>query len=417
MQRWLKITKYLRLYGWEPVIYTPLNPEFPVLDTSLEKDIPEQLTVIRRPIWEPYQWYRKLLGKKKNESVNQGFISREKKPSALEKFSIWIRGNFFIPDARKFWIKPSVKFLSQYLQEHPVDAIISNGPPHSMHLIARGIHEKLKLPWIADFRDPWTQIDFYDQLMLSDTAHKKHRKLELSVLANADRVTTVTWSWAKGLESLCNRKVDVILNGFDTDDFIQTDNQLLDGFLFHHIGALNKDRNPHIFWEALREICEADQAFKKSLRIQLTGNTDYSVIESLKKNNLRENLILVDYLPHAEVVRLLPRSPVLLLPLNDTPNISGIVPGKLYEYLAARRPIFVIGKTDGDTATILKETGAGVIKDFKDKEGMKQEILKLYQQYTSGTLSVNSQHIDQYSRKGSAEKFAKLLDEITAVQK
>lgn len=412
VQRWLKITKYLRAFGWEPVIYTPANAEFPMIDESLLKDVPENLTVIKQPIWEPYQLYRKLLGKKDNESVNQGFISKEKKPSALEKFSIWIRGNLFIPDARKFWIKPSVKFLTQYLKEHPVDVIISNGPPHSLHLIVLAIKKRQPIPWIADFRDPWTEVDFYDQLLLSKFADKKHHRLELSVLKNADRVTTVTWSWAASMEKISGRKVDVILNGFDTDDFKHEDAAMLDGFLFHHIGALNKDRNPHVFWEVLKEISEENAGFKNDLKIQLTGNTDYSVIESLKKNNLYQQLILVDYLPHAEVVKLLSRSPVLLLPLNDTPNISGIVPGKLYEYLAAKRPIFAIGKTDGDTAKIIHETNAGVIAGFKDKDQMKKMILEYYQKYKEGKLLVDSKNTEQFSRRGSAEKFSKLLNEI-----
>ena len=412
MQRWLKISKYLNGFGWEPVIYTPSNAEFPMLDQTLMKDVSENLTVIKRPIWEPYQLYRKLLRKKPNESVNQGFISKEKKPSVLEKFSIWVRGNLFIPDARKFWIKPSIKFLSDYLKQHPVDAIISNGPPHSMHMIALGIKKKMHLPWIADFRDPWTEVDFYDQLLLSKFADKKHHRLELSVLKNADKVTTVTWSWAQSIEEISKRKVEVILNGFDTDDFQQINEPMLHGFLFHHIGALNKDRNPHLFWEALKEICAADPEFKNDLKIQLTGNTDYSVIESARQNNLSDNLILVDYLPHTEVVKLLSRSPVLLLPLNDTPNISGIVPGKLYEYLAAKRPVFAIGKTDGDTARIIHETNSGIIVGFKEKELMKTEILNYYKQYRDGKLNVDSKNIDQFSRKGSAEKFAHLLNEI-----
>ena len=383
-----------------------------MLDQTLMKDVSENLTVIKRPIWEPYQLYRKLLRKKPNESVNQGFISKEKKPSVLEKFSIWVRGNLFIPDARKFWIKPSIKFLSDYLKQHPVDAIISNGPPHSMHMIALGIKKKMHLPWIADFRDPWTEVDFYDQLLLSKFADKKHHRLELSVLKNADKVTTVTWSWAQSIEEISKRKVEVILNGFDTDDFQQINEPMLHGFLFHHIGALNKDRNPHLFWEALKEICAADPEFKNDLKIQLTGNTDYSVIESARQNNLSDNLILVDYLPHTEVVKLLSRSPILLLPLNDTPNISGIVPGKLYEYLAAKRPVFAIGKTDGDTARIIHETNSGIIVGFKEKELMKTEILNYYKQYRDGKLNVDSKNIDQFSRKGSAEKFAHLLNEI-----
>ncbi len=412
MQRWLKISKYLSAFGWEPVIYTPSNAEFPMTDHSLMEDVPENLTVIKQPIWEPYQLYRKLLRKKSDESVNQGFISKEKKPSALEKFSIWVRGNLFIPDARKYWIKPSIKFLTGYLKNNPVDAIISNGPPHSMHMIALGVKKKMHIPWIADFRDPWTEVDFYDQLLLSKFADKKHHQLELAVLKNADRVTTVTWSWAQGLEEISKRKVDVILNGFDSDDFKQSTEPMLAGFLFHHIGALNKDRNPHMFWEALSEICTSVTGFKNDLKIQLTGNTDYSVIESVKKNNLSENLILVDYLPHTEVVKLLSRSQILLLPLNDTPNISGIVPGKLYEYLAAKRPVFAIGKTDGDTAKIIHETSAGRILDFKDKDGMKKTILDFYTKYKEGALTIDSKNVEQFSRKGSAEKFARILNEM-----
>jgi glycosyltransferase involved in cell wall biosynthesis len=413
VQRWLKFTKYFREFGWEPVIYTPSNPDFPINDNTLLKDIPDNLTVLKTAITEPYDIYRKIMRKKKTDAVNQGFLSEGKENKFLQSLMIWVRGNFFIPDARKFWVKPSINYLSDYIEKNKIDAIISTGPPHSMHLIALGLKSKHHLPWIADFRDPWTQIDFYDQLKLTSLADKKHKKLERSVLTNANKVVTVSKSWAKDLQILGNRTVDVITNGFDADDFSSSHAvELLPGFLLHHIGALNKDRNPHILWKVLGDICRLDASFRNDLKLKFTGKTDAAVFESLKLNGILDNSDKTDYMPHSEVVKLLVKSPILLLLLNDTPNVLGIVPGKLFEYMAARRPIFSIGNLDGDTASIIKETESGTMVDFKDYDGTKNAILDLYKKYKSNQLSIDSSSIDTYSRKNCAKSYATLLNEI-----
>lgn len=413
VQRWLKFSKYLAKFGWEPIIYTPSNPDFPINDETLLKDVSPSVIVLKTPINEPYDVYRKIMGKKKTETVNQGFLSEGKENKLLQKMMIWVRGNFFIPDARKFWIKPSVKYLTSYLQNNKVDAIISTGPPHSMHLIALGLKQKLNIPWIADFRDPWTQIDFYDQLQLTKFADNKHKKLEKSVLQNANKVVTVSSNWANDLNSLCNRPINVITNGFDAEDFqLMKSETLLPGFLFHHIGALNKDRNPHILWQVLGELCKENPFFKTDLKLKFTGKTDAAVFDSLKLNGIMDNAEKTDYMAHSEVVKLLLKSPVLLLPLNDTPNVLGIVPGKLFEYLAAKRPIFAIGNLQGDSAKIIKETTAGSMVDFKDVEGTKQAVLDLYQKFKTNQLFINSSSIDKYSRENCAKDYAALLNEI-----
>lgn len=413
VQRWLKFSKYFTKFGWEPIIYTPSNPDFPINDETLLKDVSPSIKILKTPINEPYDVYRKIMGKKKTETVNQGFLSEGKENKLLQKMMIWVRGNFFIPDARKFWIKPSVKYLTNYLQNNKVDAIISTGPPHSMHLIALGLKQKLNIPWIADFRDPWTQIDFYDQLQLTKFADNKHKKLEKSVLQNANKVVTVSSNWANDLNSLCNRPINVITNGFDAEDFqLMNSESLLPGFLFHHIGALNKDRNPHILWQVLGELCKEKPFFKTDLKLKFTGKTDAAVFDSLKLNGILDNAEKTDYMTHSEVVKLLLKSPVLLLPLNDTPNVLGIVPGKLFEYLAAKRPIFAIGNLSGDSAKIIKETNAGSMVDFKDVEGTKQAVLDLYQKYKTNQLFINSSSIDKYSRENCAKDYAALLNEI-----
>jgi glycosyltransferase involved in cell wall biosynthesis len=413
VQRWLKFSKYFRELGWEPVIYTPSNPDFPIFDETLLKDVPADLTVIKTKITEPYDYYRKIMGKKKNETVNQGFLAEGKEKKGLQALMVWIRGNFFIPDARKFWIKPSIAYLSDYLQKNKIDAVVSTGPPHSMHLIALGLKKKFGIPWIADFRDPWTQIDFYSQLKLSRWADRKHHRLEKTVLTTADKVVTVSRACGTDLEKLCDRKVEVITNGFDEEDFrFDRPPELLEGFLFHHTGALNKDRNPTMLWKVLGDLCRENAVLKKDLVLKFTGKTDAIVFESLEKQGLSENAQKIVYIPHSEVVKLMAQSPVLLLPLNNTPNNKGILSGKLFEYLAAGRPILGTGPADGDAAEILKETQAGSIFDFEDYEGIKKGVLELYRQYKENKLFVNTSSITKYSRKSCAAQYTQLLDSI-----
>ena len=413
VQRWLKFSKYFRKFGWEPIIYTPSNPDFPINDDTLLKDIPSDLTVLKTQITEPYDIYRKIMRKKKTETVNQGFLSEGKENTLMQSAMIWVRGNFFIPDARKFWIKPSITYLADYIKKNKIDAIISTGPPHSMHLIAMGLKQEFNLPWIADFRDPWTQIDFYSQLKLSSFADNKHKKLENQVLTQADKVVTISPSCGKDLEKLGGRNVDVITNGFDTDDFkFDSELKFLDGFLFHHIGALNKDRNPYTLWKVLGDLCKELSDFKKDLIIKFTGKTDAIAFESLKQNGIINNAQKTDYLTHSEVVKLMVQSPVLLLALNNTPNNAGVLSGKLFEYLAAKRPIFGIGLPDGDAAYILKNTQAGTMVHFDDYEGTKKAVLELYQKYKTNQLFINPSSIDKYSRENCAKAYSNLLNEI-----
>jgi len=189
VQRWLKFSKYLPENGWIPVVYTPENPEYPAIDENLVSEIHPDVEVLKSSIWEPYALYKKFTSRKKDAKLGSGFTSEKDKISKAEKVSRWVRGNWFIPDARKFWIKPSVRFLDTYLKENSIDAIISTGPPHSMHLIALGIKRKYpKIKWIADFRDPWTNIDFVEELRLSKRSMKKHENQELAVLKGSKSV-------------------------------------------------------------------------------------------------------------------------------------------------------------------------------------------------------------------------------------
>ncbi len=415
VMRWLKFVKYFREFGWEPVVYTPENPEMPAEDESLFTQVPEGITVIKRPVWEPYSLYKRFTGQKKDRRINTGFLAESETPKLTEQLSVWIRGNFFIPDARKYWIKPSVSFLKKYLDENPVDAIISTGPPHSMHLIGLGIKKSLNIPWVADFRDPWTNIDFYPKLKLTRWADKKHRRLEKEVLSKADEVVTVSWNWAKDFQKIVDRDVKVITNGYDSADFPEEHEktEVDKKFTLVHIGAMNADRNPENLWKVLSEMVNTVEGFKENLEIRLIGSNDVSVVSSLGKNGLIENTKLISYLPHGEVLQQTRSAQILLLPLNDTPNVSGIIPGKLYEYLASRRPILCIGPEDGDSARIIAESKSGKISEFSETKGLHQIMNSYYSEYIEkGVIDLQAVNIERFSRKELTGKMVNLLDSL-----
>ena len=414
VQRWLKMSKYLPECGWQPVIYTTENAEYPIVDPSLEKDVAPDMEVIRRPIVEPYTLYKKFLGIKKEETVKMGFIEeKEKKRGWKENLSLWMRGNLFIPDARCWWVKPSVRYLKEYLKAHPVDAIISTGPPHSMHLIAMKLRKELGIPWIADFRDPWTEIDYYNDLHLTRWADRKHHRLEREVLNQADKVVTVAPDGARRLGRLGNRNVRTIYNGFDRDDDAQTPVNLPDTFTLTYLGVLSKAQNPEKFWQVMGELVKESDDFNKNLRINLIGQIDSSVMQSIKVQGLSGHISLSPYIPHNQVSAAHRSSTVLLLFLmpDSEPRAKGLLTGKLFEYMASGRPILCIGPEDGDAASILQETQAGTTVSFEDKEKMKKVIKNLYQRYLDNDLPDNtSAKVERYSRRFLAEEYGRLLD-------
>ena len=412
VQRWVKFTKYLRDFGWEPIIYTPENPEFPSIDHSFEKDIPVDITVLKTPIWEPYNVYRKLSGKK-DEAINAGFISENKKQGWKDKLSIWIRGNFLIPDPRRFWINPSVRYLTEYIRTNPVDTVITTGPPHSMHLIGLGLKKNFPtLPWIADFRDPWTNIDFYKDLNLTWFADKMHHRLETKVVRAADCVLVVSQGMKDEFELMKPKQLQVITNGYDESDVYKLGIELDNKFSISHIGTLNAARNPKTVWKVLSEICAENPDFKNDLRIQLVGKVDFSVLEDIRRFGLQDQLLKIDYLSHNEAIAKQNASQILLLLINKSGNAKGILTGKFFEYLAAKRPIFAVGPTDGDAADVLRETGAGVMVGFLDEISSKQAILDFYNQFKTNKLSVQSKSVERFSRRSLTGELANLLNSL-----
>lgn len=411
VQRWLKFVKYLVKEGWEPYVFTPENPSFTIRDLSLEKDVPASVEVIRFPIWEPYQLFFKLAAATGRKDVQQtDFISTGKK-GIFQAISSWIRGNFFIPDARIFWVKPSVGYLIDFIQRNKIEKVITTGPPHSIHLIGLRL-KKLNpaLKWIADFRDPWSEWDLLDTLSLSSFARRKHAKLERKVLTTADRVITIAPYHVSRFEAAGGRKVDLITNGFDEDDFKQVAYRPAEKFTIRHIGVVDELRDPKPVMLSIKELCNSDPEFASRVVMEFIGKVNSSFKSFVSQDaQLSAVTKFVDQMPHEDLLKLYATTDLQLLVLAHSAIAPGNLPGKFFEYLASGRPILGIGPEDGDAARVLRETHAGIIKDRGDVPGIKSELNKFYVGWKQGNSSATG-NVQLYSRRHLTQQLISLLE-------
>jgi len=405
VQRWLKFSKYLPENGWKPIIYTPDSPSFDVKDEDLLSDIHPEVEVWKSPIWEPYSLKEKIFGK--SESSNAGII--QDKSSTKNQILNWIRGNIFIPDPKVYWVKPSIKFLSKKIQEEEITHIISTGPPHSMHLIALGLKKRLpNLKWIADFRDPWSELDLLEDFKLSKKSRKKYQELEREVLEIAETTLTVSETWVESFKRLGSSNVQLITNGFDEEDFVEEEKKN-DNFVIGHFGLLNHLRNPKNLWKALNDICEEDPEFKDKLEIRLSGNIDTEVLQSITQNfHLKNKVVHLEYLSHKEVLNQYYQSSVLLLLLFNSKSGKGNYPGKIFEYFAAKRSILSFGPDESDIKNLIEKTKSGLYIPY-NKVNIKDSV---YQLYTGNIKTISSDELSQFKRSVLTKKLADLLNKM-----
>ncbi len=408
MQRWGKFCKYLRQEGWEPVVFAPENADYPSLDPSFQKELPEDLEVLRGRIWEPYAAYRKLTGAKSTEVTE---ISSGKK-TAKQKLSLWIRANVFIPDPRVCWVRPSVKTLKAYLADHPVDVMVTTGPPHSVHLIGLQLHKELGIPWIPDFRDPWSRMYYLKYLPMTGLTKRMIADMEQEVLDRSNAVLTCTPLVQKEFQSQTKTPVECITNGFDQEDFVGPAPEPDGKFNITHTGLFAADGNPLELWKVLGEMAKADADFAKALRLRLVGKVDREVLEAIKAAGLEENVTALGPQDHAKAVSEQRTATILLLPLRNDPQYAPILPGKLFEYLAARRPVLGIGQEDGAMAQVLESTKAGITADWDNVAAMRNFIATAWRQHQTGGVPQTAGDIGPYSRQATTHALAKLLDQV-----
>lgn len=405
VQRWLKFVKYLRDFNIEPVVYVPENPNYPIVDASFVNEIPDGIKIYKQKINEPYGW-ASFLSKNKTKKISSGLI-QSKNQSSIEKFLLWVRGNFFIPDARKNWVKPSVTYLTSVLNDEQINTVITTGPPHSVHLIGLKLKEKLGVNWVSDFRDPWTSIGYHKKLRLSKSSAKKHKYLEHLVLNSADSIIVTSNTTKKEFVEITDKPVEVITNGFD--GAITNEAALDKKFTISHIGSLLTGRNPENLWQVLSELCDENEDFKNNLSLQFIGVVSEDVLQTIYKYNLKSYVNLIGYVSHTEALNYQEKSQVLLLSEIDSPDTIGIIAGKLFEYMRAKRPILAIGPIGWEVSAIIKETNTGVAFNYSDTSNLKSLLLDWFGSYQTKKLNVNSTNINTYSRK---ERTAKLANHL-----
>ncbi len=410
VQRWLKFVKYLPDFGFQPIVYIPENPSYPIIDENLLSEVSNETIILRNKIVEPYQW-ASFLSKNKTKKISSGIIPNKKKQTFLDQLLLWIRGNIFIPDARVLWVKPSVKYLEKYISENGITTIITSGPPHSLHLIGLELKQKLNVRWVADFRDPWTTIGYHKALKLLEFAANKHKQLENKVLNNADLILVTSPSTRAEFKKITSKPIEVITNGYDVE---KIGNQIVDKkFSLAHIGSFLSERNPRILWESISELIRENPLFASHFQLKLIGAISQEVLDSIALFQLQNYVNNLGYVSHDEAIVHQKKSQVLLLIEINSEDTKSIIPGKLFEYLVSERPIIGVGPKGCDFAEIIIDTNTGVFVDYSEKEKLKNYIANYFSLFLEGNLKSNGVGLQKYSRKNLTEKLANLLNRKT----
>ncbi|MBK8876933.1 MAG: glycosyl transferase family 1 [Bacteroidetes bacterium] len=412
VHRWLQFSKNLPSFGWTPSIFTARDAQYPILDSNLLGKVPQGIEVHRVKVPEP----NNLLTLFSNRSSKSKNIYKMQQQSdvdhSLFKKLLWfIRGNFFIPDARKFWIKPSFNYLSKLLATNPVDVIITTGPPHSTHLIGYKLHKEFNIPWISDFRDPWTSMDYLKKMNLSGFAMQKHAQMEKDVILNSNLVLVVGNAIQTEFREKYNVNCSVLHNGFEGELSSKEVSDLDTKFTIVHVGSFLHNRNCNDLWAVLGEMQKADPQFARDLEIKLVGNVADVVLKSLEKYGLNNFLNHIHHVDHNTAKSYQRSAQVLLLPIDRIENPEFVVSGKIFEYLQANRPILLIGPANGDAAGILNECAAGDVCEFDDFGSIKNSVTKFYTKFRNNSNVCNSVNVEQFSYKNLTKRLVALLDD------
>ncbi|WP_238155789.1 glycosyl transferase family 1 [Meridianimaribacter sp. CL38] len=406
VQRWLKFVKYLPEFGVDPVVYCPENPSYPITDLQLEDEVSNTVTVLKQPINEPYK-FANLLSKKSSKTISSGIIPKKKKQSLIERLLLYVRGNFFIPDARKGWVKPSVAYLSEYIKKESIETIITTGPPHSLHLIGLQLKAQLNVKWIADFRDPWTTIGYHKDLKLTKSSRQKHELLEQNVLQSANQIIVTSTVTKQEFALKTQQPITVITNGYDTYAIERPEKD--QRFTIAHIGSLLSERNPTQLWDALRELIAENEAFKTAFQLNLIGVVSDDVLQTLSHYQLDDYVNVVGYVNHEEAMQFQMQSQVLLLIEIDSQVSKAIIPGKLFEYMVSNTPILAIGPQESDVEDIIKTTNTGHYFYYNEKQQIKSQILLYFNAYKTNSLKTQPIGLQKYSRRELTKTLAQLV--------
>jgi hypothetical protein len=334
--------------------------------------------------------------------------------SWFQQIATWLRGNLFVPDGRMGWYPFAARAAIRYLSHQKVDIVVTTGPPHSVHLAGLAIKQKTGLPWLADFRDPWHGIYYNASLRRTAWANRKDKNLENEVLKAADMLTVVS----EGMREMYagrTQRIEVVLNGFDTDDMAPLFTGPTEHFCLVHVGNFFPYMNVPALWEALEELLTDYASFKHDFKLQFTGLLDNQVHAQLLNTKIKDHLVLTGSVNHHEATQIQAKANLLLFVIPNTADNKLVVTGKIFEYLASGSAILPIGNTESNVAEIIQQAGRKPMLHYADKQAMKAQIWEAYQAWlnnkkTSGKLDTSA--AEPYSRKSLTGNMAALFDKL-----
>ncbi len=415
VQRMLKFAKYLPEFGWQPIILTIKNGEYPAIDESLYKDIPQGCKVFKTKAFEPNFIYRKFTGMKEEEKIPVANLA-QKNVSWKKKLSNWVRLNLFIPDAKIGWIPYAVKEGKKIIEQEKPDIILSSSPPPSVHLIAQKLAKWSGLKWVADFRDPWTNIHYLQGQNISSISKNYNKKLEQKVVANCDKATCVSENFVHLITTHKKDKFEIITNGFDQElDHLPEEELRNKKFTILYIGGLTWNRYFKSFFLAVKELIDNKEIDERLVKLKFAGSIEPAIQNELSE--LFSDTEVADfrgYLPHHEAVKEMHQADLLLLFLEQVKGYEGHIPGKLFEYLSTGNPIIGTGTKQGESAKLLRNSGCGDLFDANEKKEIKNRILQIYTRWKEGKpLKAESKLVEKYSRRKLTQDLANLLNNIS----
>ena len=408
VQRWLKFSKYLPEFGCQPVILTvdERQASYAQTDYSLLQEVSPDLKVFKTKTFEPYNLYRKLTNKKE---IPYGGFSNQKKITLFEKLSRFVRGNFFIPDPRKGWNSYALQKALELIRTEKIETVITSGPPQSTHLIGVKIKQLTGIKWIADFRDPWTDIYYYKDLYLSRLAARYDKKLEKKVLSEADKIITVSGEVGKLLLNKIpgsEAKIVVIPNGYDESDFKDVAIIKNDCFTIAYVGTISASYRIGGFIDAISLL---PGNIREQIKIRFVGNVPDEILQLFHLKNLGSMVEVLGYIPHEMAVAQMVNASMLLMAIPDSPDNKGIVTGKFFEYLAAGRPILAIGPLGGDVDHLVQKCTAGKLFSYDEKEKMQLHILEVFDLYRNGLFLNETTGTDRFTRRNLTKELTNQL--------
>jgi len=411
VQRWVKFSKYLSLQGYEVFVLTVDDTiaSYALLDKTLGAEVPDTVKVFKTRTREFYSTYLKI--SRKEQIPFSGFVN-ESEPGLIQKFIRLIRSHVFIPDPRKGWNRFAIKKASELIREENIPTIITTSPPHSTQLIGRKLKNLFpSINWIADFRDPWMDIFYFDQLCHSPVSRYLNRSMERSVLLSANKVIVVSNSMKKGFiksysPKIVTDNIIVLSNGYDEEDFKTSSVTAGDIFTITYTGTLASNYNINALLEAAKEI---KKKVEMDFRLRFIGEVCPEYQATLKSSVMSDITELIPRVGHETVIRYLLSSHLLLLVIPKAPNNEAILTGKIFEYMAARKPIIGIGPVQGDAAAILKDTHAGTMFDYSDVEGIIGFLSEMITRFNDNKPLTQGATIEKYSRANLTKELIRLF--------